>query len=65
MKILCVIVISVERNLLCVLFTCIDIMSNFVLMMINLCVFCFFIFHVCYVCCLDVYHPCYYFKAFI
>ncbi|KAM0007099.1 hypothetical protein Hdeb2414_s0006g00217731 [Helianthus debilis subsp. tardiflorus] len=33
---LCVIVISVERNIMCV-----DIMSNFVLMMIILCVFCF------------------------
>ncbi|KAM0027519.1 hypothetical protein Hdeb2414_s0019g00541161 [Helianthus debilis subsp. tardiflorus] len=41
MIILCVIVISVERNIVCVLSMCVDIMSNFVLMMIILCVFCF------------------------
>ncbi|KAJ0467241.1 hypothetical protein HanIR_Chr14g0683181 [Helianthus annuus] len=44
MIVFCVIVISVERNLVCVLFMCVDIMSNFLLMMIILCVFCFFIF---------------------
>ncbi|KAF5755942.1 hypothetical protein HanRHA438_Chr17g0818441 [Helianthus annuus] len=32
---------SVEQNLVCVFFMCVDIMSNFVLKMIILCLFCF------------------------